>query len=148
MAVRFSNDHRSLATSLGLFRTAETYRGANGYSLRMDGLEPGFNDRARERAIVMHGAPYVSEAFAKAHGRLGRSWGCPALSAGVAQEVIDTIRGGSLVFAYGPDPRWPQPRDPPLPPAPAPSLKAPAGSWTGRRSRRAGRASTGPRSSR
>jgi hypothetical protein len=106
MAVRFSNDHRSLATSLGLFRTAETYRGANGYSLRMDGLEPGFNDRARERAIVMHGAPYVSEAFAKAHGRLGRSWGCPALSAGVAQKVIDTIRGGSLVFAYGPDPRW------------------------------------------
>jgi hypothetical protein len=106
LAVRFSNDHRSLATSLGLFRTAETYTGANGYSLRLDGLEPGFNDRARERTIVMHGAPYVSEAFARRHGRLGRSWGCPALDRAVARRVIDTIRGGSLVFAYGPDPRW------------------------------------------
>jgi hypothetical protein len=105
-ALRFSNEPGSRQTSLGLFLTAETYDGENGYSLRLDGLDPGFNDQARARAIVMHGAPYVSREFGKREGRLGRSWGCPALRLEVAREVIDTIRGGSLVFAYGPDPDW------------------------------------------
>jgi hypothetical protein len=80
--------------------------GSNGYSLRLDGLESGVNDRARERAIVIHGAPYVSEATARALGRLGRSWGCPALPLSAARTIIDTIKGGSLVFAYFPDRQW------------------------------------------
>ncbi len=105
-AVRFSNALGSRQTSLGLFLTAETYDGENGYSLRLDGLDPGFNDQARARAIVMHGAPYVSREFGKREGRLGRSWGCPALTLEAARKIIDTIRGGSLVFAYGPDPDW------------------------------------------
>ena len=105
-ARRFSNDDGSLETSLGLFRTASTYIGGNGYSLRLAGLEPGFNDKAERRSVVMHGAPYVSEDFAAQHGRLGRSWGCPALSQKVAGKVIDTIKGGSLVFSYFPDQDW------------------------------------------
>ena len=84
----------------------EAYVGKNGYSLRLRGLDDGFNDRAYERAIVMHGAPYVSDAFARAQGRLGRSWGCPALREGIAHEVIDTVKGNGLVFAYYPDPAW------------------------------------------
>jgi hypothetical protein len=105
-ATRFSNREGSHQTSLGLFRTADTYVGGNGYSLRLDGLEQGINDRARERAIVMHGAPYVNETISRALGRLGRSHGCPALRQAVARTVIDTIKQGSLVFAYFPDPTW------------------------------------------
>jgi hypothetical protein len=106
LATRFSNLNGSHATSLGLFRTADTYVGTNGYSLRLDGLEPGVNDRARERAIVVHGAPYVSDANIRALGRLGRSHGCPALRPAVARRLIDTIKDGSLVFAYYPDRQW------------------------------------------
>ena len=105
-ARRFSNTDGSLQTSLGLFRTAGTYVGGNGYSLKLAGLEPGYNDQAERRSVVMHGAPYVSEDFAAAHGRIGRSWGCPALSKAVAAKVIDTIKGGSLVFSYYPDRDW------------------------------------------
>ena len=105
-ATRFSNADGSHQTSLGLFRTADTYVGGNGYSLRLDGLEAGFNDRARERAIVMHGAPYVSDVNVRAVGRLGRSHGCPALRPSIARSVIDTIKQGSLVFAYYPDKNW------------------------------------------
>jgi len=86
--------------------TRDTYVGSNGYSLQLDGLEPGFNGRARDRAIVMHGAPYVSAEFIQANGRLGRSWGCPALRDTVARDVIDRVKGGSLLFAYYPDPAW------------------------------------------
>jgi len=103
MATEFSNEAETHQTSLGLFVTDTTYVGKNGYSLRLDGLDKGINDRARERAIVMHGAPYVSEAFVKSNGRLGRSWGCPAISADVAREMIDRVKGGGLVFAYYPD---------------------------------------------
>jgi hypothetical protein len=102
-ATKFSNNDESHQTSLGLFVTETTYVGKNGYSLRLDGLDKGYNDRARERAIVMHGAPYVSTAFVKANGRLGRSWGCPAVSDAVARELIDRVKGGGLVFAYYPD---------------------------------------------
>lgn len=73
----FSDVEGSYQSSLGLFATAETYTGQNGYSLRMDGLEPGINGRARERLIVMHGADYVDPAQARRQGRLGRSWGVP-----------------------------------------------------------------------
>jgi hypothetical protein len=106
LASAFSNEPDSHKTSLGLFVTEGTYVGKNGYSLRLNGLDEGYNDRARERAIVMHGAPYVSEAFAQAQGRLGRSWGCPALREAVARQLIDTVKGGNLVFAYYPDAQW------------------------------------------
>jgi hypothetical protein len=106
VASRFSNEEGSLETSLGLFRTAETYIGDNGYSLRMDGLEPGFNDHARERALVMHGAWYVDPQLARRQGRLGRSLGCPALRPQVAAAVIDDLSRGQLLFAYYPDPLW------------------------------------------
>jgi hypothetical protein len=106
LATHFSNEPDSRATSLGLFRTDETYEGSNGYSLRMDGLEPGVNDHARERAIVLHGAPYVSEGHAKRFGRLGRSWGCPAVRMGVARQIIDSLKGGQFIFSYYPDRNW------------------------------------------
>jgi hypothetical protein len=106
LARSFSNEPETHKYSLGLFVTEETYVGKNGYSLRLNGLDEGFNDRARERAIVMHGAPYVNETFAQAQGRLGRSWGCPALREAVARQVIDLVKGGNLVFAYYPDAQW------------------------------------------
>jgi hypothetical protein len=102
----FSNQPESHQSSLGLFRTEGTYVGKNGYSLRLRGLDGGYNDQAYARAIVMHGAPYVSDEFARTQGRLGRSWGCPALREGIAREVIDTVKGRGLVFAYYPDPAW------------------------------------------
>jgi hypothetical protein len=106
LATAFSNEPETHQTSLGLFVTADTYVGKNGYSLRLDGLDKGFNDRARERAIVMHGAPYVNPASARARGRLGRSWGCPAVRADIARELIDRLKGGNLLFAYYPDRDW------------------------------------------
>lgn len=106
LTTNFSNSHGSLATSLGLFVTADTYVGSNGYSLRLRGLEEGFNDSAWDRLIVMHGASYVSRAAVKALGRLGRSWGCPAVRKEVARKLIDTVRGGSPVFAYYPERDW------------------------------------------
>jgi len=106
MATSFSNAPESNKTSLGLFRTGETYVGHNGYSLRLDGLERGMNDRARERAIVIHGAPYVNASTAKANGYLGRSLGCPAVRPEVAKSLIDTVKGGGLLFAYYPDQMW------------------------------------------
>jgi len=106
LAERFSDDMDSHQSSLGLFVTRDTYLGSNGYSLRLDGLEPGFNGRARERAIVMHGASYVDTGFAAKQGRIGRSWGCPALREAVAHDVIDFVRGGGVVFSYYPDQAW------------------------------------------
>jgi hypothetical protein len=103
---RFSNEPGSLATSLGLFVTTETYTGSNGYSLRLEGLEPGVNDRAAERLIVMHGAYYVSEESIRVLGRLGRSSGCPAVRAEIASEIIDVVRGGTAIFAYYPERAW------------------------------------------
>ena len=106
IATAFSNRDESHQTSLGLFTTAETYVGGNGYSLRMDGLEPGINDNARERLIVMHGAPYVDPAQALRQGRLGRSFGCPALRPQVAREVIDSLKQGQMLFAYADEAEW------------------------------------------
>ena len=98
----FSNEDSSLQTSLGLFLTRDTYQGHNGYSLRLDGLDKGLNDRALARAIVVHGAPYVDPVAGAKQGRLGRSFGCPALRTAVAAQVIDTIKGGNFVFSYFP----------------------------------------------
>jgi hypothetical protein len=106
VAQHFSNIEGSKMSSLGLYQTADTYYGSNGYSLRLRGLDAGFNDNALARAIVMHGAPYVSQAIAERLGRLGRSWGCPAVRPEVARAVIDTLKGGALLFAYYPDSKW------------------------------------------
>ncbi|MBS0225270.1 MAG: murein L,D-transpeptidase catalytic domain family protein [Proteobacteria bacterium] len=105
-ATRFSNRDNSHQTSLGLFLTAETYIGNNGYSLKLDGVEHGFNDNARSRAIVMHGAWYVNPEMAASKGRIGRSHGCPALSQGIARRVIDTMKGKQLLFSYANDAAW------------------------------------------
>ena len=106
LATQFSDDPDSHQSSLGLFLTEETYTGKHGYSLRLQGLEDGVNSRARERAIVVHAAEYVTAATVGTLGRLGRSWGCPALGPNVATRVIDTIKGGSLIFSYYPDKSW------------------------------------------
>jgi hypothetical protein len=106
LAERFSNVEGSKMSSLGLYQATDTYYGSNGYSLRLRGLDAGFNDNALARAIVMHGAPYVSEAIAERVGRLGRSWGCPAVRQEIARTVIDTLKGGDLIFAYYPDRKW------------------------------------------
>lgn len=103
---RFSNREGSYMSSIGAFTARETYMGGNGYSLRLDGLEPGFNDHARERAIVIHGAPYVNPVAARLQGRLGRSLGCPAVRQTVARPLIDALSGGTMVFAYYPDKAW------------------------------------------
>ncbi len=102
----FSNSPGSLATSLGLYVTAGTYFGHNGYSLRLRGLEEGVNDMAWDRAIVIHGASYVSREAVQALGRLGRSWGCPAVREEIASKIIDTLRDGTPLFAYYPDKKW------------------------------------------
>lgn len=103
---RFSNDEGSHASSLGLFFTHGTYHGRNGYSLRMQGLDPGFNDAALARAIVIHGADYVNADNGKRMGRLGRSWGCPALRKAVAKPIIDVLKDGQFVFSYYPQQAW------------------------------------------
>ena len=96
----FSNQDSSYQTSLGLFLTGETYEGSNGYSMRLEGLDPGLNDKAMSRAIVMHGSWYVDPVQGAKQGRLGRSLGCPALRNAVAKPVIDTIKHGNFVFSY------------------------------------------------
>jgi hypothetical protein len=105
-AVAFSNDPGSHQSSIGLYRTEDVYRGQHGASLRLVGLEPGYNHLALERAIVMHGARYVSTAHVAQYGKLGRSLGCPALPLGVHRRIIERIQGGSAVFAYYPDRSW------------------------------------------
>ena len=105
-ATYFSNEPDSLASSIGLYSTRESYVGRNGYSLRMDGLEPGFNDKAFDRDVVIHGADYVSNDFARVNGRIGRSHGCPAVPTAMARPVIDALKDGQLLFIYYPDPQW------------------------------------------
>lgn len=101
-AVRFGNEPESHQSSVGLFLTGDTYRGRHGESLELVGLEPGVNDRALERRIVIHPAEYASASFrAQSGGRLGRSFGCPALDPAVARPIIETIRGGSVLYASG-----------------------------------------------
>lgn len=100
---KFSNEDGSNATSKGIFRTDDTYYGSNGYSLRLDGLSKGLNDNARSRYIVVHGASYANPEAIIANGgkRLGRSLGCPALPENIARDVIDRIKGGSIIYSHG-----------------------------------------------
>lgn len=106
MARYFSDQPQSKKSSLGLFMTQEPYIGHDGFSLRINGLEPGFNDKAESREIVIHGAWYVSESFARRVGRIGLSWGCPAVPKDEVKPIIDKIRDGTFLFSYYPDPTW------------------------------------------
>jgi hypothetical protein len=106
LAKVFSNREGSHQSSIGLFRTSESYYGKHGYSLRMDGLEPGINDKARERAIVIHAADYVDASWVTRQGRIGRSQGCPAVNPAVASLVVDSLKGGQFMFAWYPDEHW------------------------------------------
>lgn len=101
-AKSFSNIPESFQSSLGFYATAETYYGKHGYSLRLDGLETGINDKARERAIVIHGADYATENFIKTYGRLGRSLGCPSLPKEESKTIINMIKEKSCLFVYYP----------------------------------------------
>jgi len=102
LARSFSNEEGSLKTSLGAFVTGTTYNGRNGYSLRLRGVDPGLNDRAEARAIVVHGAPYVGEEVAQNLGRLGRSHGCPAVRPAIARRLIDEVKDRTLLYAWHP----------------------------------------------
>lgn len=101
-ATTFSNRVNSHMSSLGFYTTGETYNGRNGFSLRLDGLEAGINDKARERAIVIHGADYASPDLVRAQGKLGRSYGCPAVPVEVNDDLIEMIKDKSLLFIYYP----------------------------------------------
>ncbi|HBC32747.1 MAG TPA: hypothetical protein DC045_00140 [Marinobacter adhaerens] len=102
----FSNIEGSHQSSIGLFQARESYYGRHGYSLRLDGLEPGINDLARQRAIVIHGADYVNDDWVSKYGRIGRSHGCPAVDNQIVKRVVDNLKGGQLVFKYYPDQEW------------------------------------------
>src|SRR5690606_22328256 len=100
MATKFSNTPNPLQSSLGFYVTAETYYGKNGLSLFIDGMEEEFNSKARERYVVIHGADYAKEDSIKRLGRLGRSYGCPAVPTEVSIEIIELIKEGSALFIY------------------------------------------------
>ena len=99
----FSNQPESNKSSLGFYETLNTYNGKNGYSLHLQGLEKGINDKADSRAIVMHGAEYVNEALIQSQGYIGRSWGCPAVPERLHKPIIDKIKNGTCLFIYSPD---------------------------------------------
>lgn len=102
-ATSFSNISGSYKSSLGFYVTENTYQGKNGYSLILNGLEKGINDKAKERAIVVHGAAYANPSVAASGGRLGRSFGCPALPQSLTKPIINTIKNGTLLFIYAND---------------------------------------------
>jgi hypothetical protein len=102
-ATQFSNAPQSNKSSLGFFKTGPTYMGKNGYSLKLEGLERGFNDNAFPRDIVMHGAPYVNRDYIHSQGYIGRSWGCPAVAPNISKPIIDQIKNGTCIFIYGND---------------------------------------------
>ncbi|CAD0006748.1 murein L,D-transpeptidase catalytic domain family protein [Flavobacterium chungangense] len=106
-ASAFSNVSSSFKSSLGFYSTGEIYQGKHGISLRLDGLEKGINDQARNRGVVMHGADYVSESFIRDHKRLGRSQGCPAIPVELTDEIIQTIKGKSCLYIYHPSRSFP-----------------------------------------
>jgi hypothetical protein len=105
-ATHFSNETSTHASAIGTYITGQTYVGHDGLSLHLLGVDRGFNDRAYSRAIVMHGAHYVSEAMAETYGRIGRSWGCPAVDAQLAKPIINVMKNGAMLFAYYPDSHW------------------------------------------
>jgi hypothetical protein len=102
-ATKFSNKYGSHKSCLGFFRTGYSYYGKRGYSLQLEGLERGINDNAKLRGIVIHGAKYVDERLANGNGVIGRSWGCPAVSKKLSREIINLLKGGSLLYIYAND---------------------------------------------
>jgi len=102
-ATKFSNKYGSYKSSLGFFRTGNSYFGIRGYSLKLEGLEKGINDNARLRGIIIHGANYVDERLVNGNGVIGRSWGCPAVSNKLSKEIINLLKGGSLLYIYAND---------------------------------------------
>jgi hypothetical protein len=107
-ASKFSNKKDSHMSSLGFYVTGSTYKGKRGLSLRLNGMDEGFNDKALDRAVVVHGSKYVGEKYAEANNTLGRSLGCPAVSAKLAQPIINHIKDGSCMFIYYPDAKYQQ----------------------------------------
>jgi hypothetical protein len=105
-AKAFSNKQASYKSSLGFYVTLDAYNGSNGYSLKLKGFEKGINDNAYSRAIVLHGADYVSETFVRRNGYLGRSEGCPAVPKELSKNIIDVIKGGSCMFLYYPSKQY------------------------------------------
>jgi len=105
-ATQFSDKIGSLQSSIGVFVTGKTYEGQHGYSLKIKGLEQGFNANAEVRTIVIHGAWYVTEGIAKIKNSIGKSWGCPALEPHITTPIINTIKDGSLIFSYYPNQTW------------------------------------------
>lgn len=105
-ATEFSNKPESKKSSLGFYLTLQTYFGGNGYSLKLKGLEKGINDKAYDRAIVLHGSDYVTAGFANSNGYLGRSLGCPAVPAKLTAGIINTIKNGSVMFIYHPSKQY------------------------------------------
>lgn len=101
-ATTYSNRAKSHMSSPGFYRTESTYYGSNGYSLKLSGLEKGINDNAFRRAIVIHGANYVSESLIESQGYLGRSYGCPAIPNYLTRPIINTIKNGSCLFIHAP----------------------------------------------
>lgn len=102
-ATQFSNKDSSKQSCLGTFVTKDTYYGKHGNSLRIQGLEQGYNDHALSRDIVVHSAAYVAPNYIKSNGRAGRSWGCLAVGPQIAPKIIQAIKGGSVIFSYYPD---------------------------------------------
>ena len=102
-ANKFSNTPNSHQSSLGFYVTGETYYGKNGLSLFIDGKEKGFNSKARERYVVIHGADYAEPEFIERVGRLGRSYGCPAVPNKIAKKLINKIKGNSVVYIHKDD---------------------------------------------
>ncbi|WP_266205225.1 murein L,D-transpeptidase catalytic domain family protein [Pontibacter kalidii] len=102
-ATQFSNENGSFMSSLGFYITDATYHGKHGLSLRLQGMDEGYNSNAMERAIVVHGADYATEKFVKQYGRLGRSLGCPAVPREVSKDVIETIKDQSVLYIHGND---------------------------------------------
>nr|WP_236023392.1 murein L,D-transpeptidase catalytic domain family protein [Chitinophaga chungangae] len=106
MATAFSNAPESFKSSLGFYVTGNTYRGAHGYSLRLEGEEEGINNNAMDRGIVMHAADYVNEKLARMQGYIGRSLGCPAIPPALHKKIIAKIQNGSCLFMYSPDEKY------------------------------------------
>ncbi len=106
LSTYFSNKYDSKASSIGIYKTDKIYHGRHGPSLKLEGLDRGFNDNASNRSIVIHGGWYVEDDFIKRYGRPGRSWGCPALPDTKTVDVINTIKDNSLMVIYYPNDRW------------------------------------------
>ena len=106
MATHFSNDTHSYQSSLGFYITGQTYSGHHGYSLRLQGMEKGINDKAFSRGIVMHAARYVNEKAVNGKGCVGRSEGCPAIPVNIHRAVIEAIKDGTCLFLYGSDKKY------------------------------------------